>query len=63
MSGSHCCENLAMLSAREGMCVAGCVGMGRSCLKRLKRVGGNIDPCGTPFCKCLLVDSMMLSEV
>ena len=45
------------------MCMSGCAMMGRSCMKRLKRVGDSTDPCGTPLGKRLFVDGVMLWTV
>lgn len=40
--------------------MSGCVGGGRSCMKRLKREGDRTEPCGTPFGKWRVVDSLPL---
>ena len=60
MCGFGCCEKIVMSSAYESRCTSGCVGIGISCMKRLKRVGESTDPWGTPFGKRFFLDGIPL---
>ena len=46
---SECCEMIVMSSAYVMIVMSGVVGIGMSCVKRLKREGESTDPWGTPF--------------
>ena len=43
------------------MCISGDWGVGRLCMYKVKRVGDNTEPCGTPPVKPLVIDVRPLS--
>ena len=54
---------IVMSSAYVITCVLGCVGVGMSCVNRLNNVGDRTEPCGTPFWKCSVLESVLLKDV
>ena len=56
MFTSLCAQVIVMSSAYEAICIWGVGGEGMSCMYRLKSVGDNTDPWGTPLVKFLVLD-------
>ena len=55
-----CLEVMVMSSAYDDILMSALLGVGMSCMKRLKRVGDKTEPCGTPSRNGCILDGVSL---